>query len=324
MIALARRYAFGDLQALARVIGPAGIGGLCAFGQRVLDLDAEDFGVPEQAGDVPGEFLDRARASRMPQRPREEPRGALDSLRPAYALLLEAIAIRWERRETAALTAAVHIAAEYLPLLAWETVLGHAGDPARLADAVTGQGSEFGREPDRHGGGRRCEHPSGVRSACDRALRVANEPGHGWRSYLDRQHSHVADALVTCAVRCDDPCSVMTRLGDKERADLTARCELAYTFTRGALVKLRHAAPVGHGFGVPSPEEVLDAWENSCRSLLRSEEGRNALAGATGDDFPLPGLPALFTAIAGVPIEPDTLLHDVSDQIVAALDGADI
>src|SRR5262249_46041178 len=124
---------------------------LCSFGQRLIDLDAEDFGVPERTGDplvdahrVPERLLARARASRMPQSAQERFRGVLRTLRPGYGLLLEVIEARWQRREMAALVAAVHIAAEYLPLLAWEPVLGHAGDPALLAAAVSGPGSRFG------------------------------------------------------------------------------------------------------------------------------------------------------------------------------------
>ncbi|WP_018655524.1 hypothetical protein [Actinomadura flavalba] len=315
---LARRHAFGDLEALVGAApSSAGLAGLCAFGQRVLDLDAEDFGMPEAAGDVPRDLLDRARASRMPQAPRERPRGALASLRPAYALLLEVIDIRWRRREMAALVAAVHIAAEYLPLLAWETVLGHAGDPALIGPAVTGEGSRFGA-PLEQGGPRDCEHTRPERSACDRALRVAAEPPSGWRAYLDRQHSQVASALGDCAARCRTPCSVVTRLDDGVRADLAARCGLALDFGDTAVVRLRHAAPVGHGFGVPSPEEVRTAWNRARASLRHRPLGQQALAGPD-DGYPLPGLPALFSAVAAAPILPDTLLDDVSTRLSRAL-----
>ncbi|MEW2354493.1 hypothetical protein [Spirillospora sp. NPDC029432] len=320
---LARRHAFGDIEALVSS-GPVldgdttRVAALCAFGQRVLDLDAEDFGMPEEVGEVPEDLLGRALSSRMPQRPREYPRGALASLRPAYGLLLEVIAIRWERREMAALVAAVHIASEYAALLAWEPVLGHAGDPARLKEAVTGPGSRFGvaLEP---GEARICDHTRPERSACDRALRVANEPPPGWRAYLDRQHSQVAQALGDCAARCRTPCSVMDRLDAGVRADLEARCKLAAEFTEGALVRLRHAAPVGHGFGVPSPEEVQTAWARARASFKRHALGRDVLASAEDDPYPLAGLPALFSAIAATRIEPDTLLDDVSSRLVKAL-----
>lgn len=324
LMALARRYAFGDLAALiaqgtlAADGRSARIAALCAFGQRVLDLDAEDFGMPEDAGEVPRDLLDRARASRMPQTPRERPRGALASLRPAYRLLLEVIAIRWHRRDMAALVAAVHIAAEYLPMLAWEPVLGHAGDPALIGASVGGEGSRFG-VPVEPGSARMCDHTRAERSACERTLRVAKEPGPGWRAYLDRQHSQVASALGDCAARCRTPCTVVTHLDDFVRAGLSDRCRLAGDFTDGALVKLRHAAPVGHGFGVPSPEEVQTAWKRALRSLSRHPLGHKALAGADGDPYPLRGLPALFSAIAGTDLHPDTLLHDVTKRIASTL-----
>ncbi|MDL4777530.1 MULTISPECIES: hypothetical protein [Thermomonosporaceae] len=322
LTALARRHAFGDLEALVTGDGlapaAAPVAALCAFGQRLLDLDAEDFGMPEAVGEVPKDLLDRARASRMPQAPKERPRGALASLRPAYSLLLEVIAIRWYRREMAALVAAVHIASEYLALLAWEPVLGHAGDPALLGASVDGPGSRFGAalEP---GAERTCDHTRPERSACERALRVAKEPPPGWRAYLDRQHSQVAQALGDCASRCRTPCTVMGRIDGPARAGLVERCKLAAEFTDGALVRLRHAAPVGHGFGVPSPEEVQTAWARARASLRRRPLGKAALHGTDDDPYPLPGLPALFSAIGDAELVPDNLLDDVSNRIRAAL-----
>jgi hypothetical protein len=327
---LARRYAFGDLAALCEA-GAAGLPPrvaaevrlLCSFGQRLLDLDAEDFGVPERTGDpvvdahrVPEPLLARARASRMPQSAKERTRGALMTLRPAYALLLEVIQARWLRREMPALVAAVHIAAEYLPLLAWEPVLGHAGDPARLPAAVSGEGSRFGT-----GNGqtrpRDCSLTRPQQSAAERALRVAREPGPGWRNYLDRQHSTVASALCTCAASCRTPCTVVTRLDAATLGALTERCRLAHEFAEGALVRLRHAAPVGHGFGVPSPEEVADAWERTRTSIGRLPLGERA----TGEvaDYPLPGLPEVFSAASDHEIVPDTLLGDVAVRLVEIL-----
>ncbi|QXJ21026.1 hypothetical protein AGRA3207_001833 [Actinomadura graeca] len=324
LTALARRYAFGDLEALITQGTPGAgarstaVAALCAFGQRVLDLDAEDFGMPEAVGDVPRDLLDRARASRMPQAARERPRGALASLRPAYSLLLEVIAIRWYRRDMAALVAAVHIASEYLPLLAWEPVLGHAGDPALIGPSVNGEGSRFG-VPIEPGAARNCDHTRPERSACERTLRVSKEPGPGWRAYLDRQHSQVASALGDCAARCRTPCTVMTRLDGPVRTRLTERCKLAADFTDSALVKLRHAAPVGHGFGVPSPEEVQTAWTRARKSLVHQPLGHTALDGTDDDPYPLAGLPSLFSTIADARLTPDTLLRDVTERITATL-----
>ncbi|MEV0236216.1 hypothetical protein [Nonomuraea sp. NPDC050786] len=306
-VALARRYAFADLGALAPV---AEVAEVCEFGHRLLSLDAEDFAA--EAKGVPADLRRRARACHMPQTPREQPRGALDSLRPAYGLLLEVIAVRWHRRELSPMIAAVHIASEYLPLLAFEPHLGHAGDPARWPDGLSAPGSRFGVIGDRE-----CDHTKSEQSATNRTLRVSTEPGEGWRAYFDRQHSQVAGALAVCVATCRNPCTAMDWIPPVPRADLQVRARTALTFADTPLVRLRHAAPVGHGFGVPSQEEVLDAWERSRAALDKNAVGASALK---DDGFPLPGLPALFSAVAGAPIEPATLLRGVSEHIVKLLD----
>lgn len=307
LVALARRYAFADLGALAPA---AEIADVCEFGQRLLSLDAEDFAVEAKA--VPADLRRQARACHMPQTPREQPRGALESLRPAFGLLLEVIAVRWHRRELSTMIAAVHIAAEYLPLLAFEPHLGHAGDPARWPDGLSMPGSRFGVIGDRE-----CDHTKAEQSATNRTLRVAGEPPEGWRAYFDRQHSQVAGALAVCVASCRNPCTAMDWIAPEARADLHVRARTALTFAETPLVRLRHAAPVGHGFGVPSPEEVLDAWQRSRSALDKNEVG----AAATKDDgFPLPGLPSLFSAVADAPIAPATLLAGVSRHVVGLLE----
>src|ERR1051325_3976327 len=96
LIALAERYSFADVAALVETDRAQQ---LCACGQRLLDLDAEDFDV--RGEHIPDDLSDRALECRMPQSPREAYRGALGSLRPAHALLLEEIgrASGRERRE---------------------------------------------------------------------------------------------------------------------------------------------------------------------------------------------------------------------------------
>jgi hypothetical protein len=349
LVALAGRYAFGEVAALVAagaggpgltIQGGARIDQLCAFGQRLLDLDAEDFGNPDAASGantehvfadqfrddtVPEPLLHRALACRMPQHPHERHRGALGSLRPTFALILEVIAARWRRRETAALVAAVHITSEYLPLLIWEQVLGYAGDPARLPADVTGEpagpvpapgsadptrpGSSWGDFDDRD-----CEHNKPDRSAARRATVVAGEPAAGWRGYLDRQHSNTSHALAVCAGQCRHPCTVLTRHSAEQRKILAAGCTTALAYIDSPIVRLRHAAPVGHGFGVPSPAEVLEAWERTRASLTR-----HVPAVLSPDGFPLPGLPSLFSALAGAQVRPDTLVADTATALVGAL-----
>jgi hypothetical protein len=203
----------------------------------------------------------------------------------------------------------VHIASEYAPLLVWEQVLGHAGDPARLALVVQGEHSVWGNFEDRD-----CPHTKAEKSAAQRVLKVAHEPPSGWRAYLDRQHSHTSHALGVCAGACPRPCSVLKRHSSQEIRLLEIGCKLAGSLADSAFIRLRHAAPVGHGFGVPSRAEVLQAWER----------GRPALAKyapevADPDGFPLPGFTALVSAWAGIPMRPSTLLSDTAAGITRSI-----
>ena len=330
---LARRYAFAEVAALVADGVCTGrrtddqiavIEQLCAFGDRLIALDAEDFGNPDAAagantdhamadrvtGDaVPAALVARALKCRMPQSASEPDRGALGSLRPAFRLLLEVITVRWTRRETSALVAALHIASEYLPMLAWEPALGHAGDPARMAASVGGKHSLWGQMENRD-----CPHTRPEKSAADRALRVANEPQPGWRAYLDRQHSAVSSALRVCAADCRTRCSVITRYDASTQERLKHACALADEFTSSQLIQLRHSAPVGHGFGVPSLAQVTAAWDHT-RELIANKEPRVRV----DDGYPLPGLPSLVSALAGVDITPDTLVADTVAALRAAL-----
>ncbi|MCD0452806.1 hypothetical protein LO762_27020 [Actinocorallia sp. API 0066] len=308
---LARRCAFGDLAALARAgHAPRTIEGTAEFGHQLLQLDAEDFGVAHPS--VPRALVDRARAVRVPQEPGERHRGALGSMRAGFRLLLEVIAVHWARRELGGVVAAAHIAAEYLTVLAWEPVLGHAADPARLPDHMKVAHSRFGVVAENAS----CAHTRGLVSACERSLRVAGDPPEGWRNYLDRQHTTVIKALSVCAFECKSPCAVTLQVPEAPRGLLSARSRLAREYSDGAFVRLRHAAPVGHGFGVPSEEEVLDAWSRSLRSLNKHALFRDQ---PEGPDFPIPHLPRLFSAVAGVPLTPDTLLADTSTHLIHLL-----
>jgi hypothetical protein len=330
---LTQRYAFGEVAAL---LG-AGAGGerltnrdvaqvqqLCAFGQRLIDLDAEDFGELDSAaganvehevasrfnGEAVPEYLrERALACRVPQSPREKSRGALGTLKPTYRLLLEVIDARFRRHETNAVVAAVHIASEYAPLLAWEHVLGHAADPIRMPNAVGGEGSVWGDFDDRE-----CPHTKTEKSAARRALTVAQENDPGWRTYLARQHSNVSHAFGVCAAECRRPCSVYTRLSTAEAAIVTHGCRLAMVLNDSAIMRLRHSAPVGHGFGVPSPDQLLETWGRTRTSL-----GRIDPSVLDDDGFALPGFAALVSALAHESLVPDTLLADTGSEITGVL-----
>jgi hypothetical protein len=208
--------------------------------------------------------------------------------------------------------ATVHIASEYAPLLAWESALGHAGDPARIGAAVGGEGSVWGEFENRD-----CPHTKPEKAAAKRILTVSRENVTGWRTYLDRQHSNVSHAFAVCAAACRRPCTVYTRLSQTQAESVTRGSKLALALNDSALVRLRHSAPVGHGFGVPSPNEVLEAWDHTRESLARIEP-----AIGLDDGYPLPGFAALVTALAGQPMAVGTLLADTAGSVTAVLRAA--
>jgi hypothetical protein len=143
---------------------------------------------------------------------------------------------------------------------------------------------------------------------------VHHENAAGWRTYLDRQHSHTSHALGVCAATCKRPCTVYSRLSQEQARTVTDGCRLAQGLIGSALVKLRHSAPVGHGFGVPSRAELLEAWSRTRDSLSRLDP-----VVAAADGFPLPGFAALIGALAGEPMIPDTLLRDTAQELTRVL-----
>ncbi|CAM3551300.1 hypothetical protein [Stackebrandtia soli] len=321
--ALCHRYAFGDVRALVPMLGlpadaVARLRRICLFGQRLVDMDAEDFDMADTADGGPEytALVDRARACRMPQRPDERYRGALGSLAPSFRLMLEVLAARHFRHDMAGFVSTVHIMGEYLPLLIWEGAWGHAGDPARIGADVARPDSRFGTGDDE------CAHHRPDASAASRALRIARSDVRGWQTYLDRYHSNLSHAVAVCAGACVNPCSVMVDLDQPTRAHVSEANALALAFGDSSLIKLRHSAPVGHGFGVPSPEEVEKTWQHTREVLAkRSPMGESAL---TDDGYCLPGLVSFLSTLTNVALTPDTLLRDTAaltvDKLYAAWD----
>jgi hypothetical protein len=178
-----------------------------------------------------------------------------------------------------------------------------------VAKAVGGEGSYWGVF-----GSRACPHTKLEKSATKRVLRVGQENVVGWRAYLDRQHSVVSQALGVCAASCPHPCSVYTRLSPREAETVTLGCRIALSFSGSSLIRLRHSSPVGHGFGVPSRTEVLEAWRQTRESLARLAPSINA-----DDGFVLPGFANLASALAGKRLEPGTLMTDTTAAILELL-----
>ncbi|HEX5533257.1 MAG TPA: hypothetical protein VFX33_05900 [Actinomycetales bacterium] len=305
---------------------------LCEAGRRLLDLDAVGFG---EVDGVSPDLRAAVLAMQFPPRADTLERGSLTSLAPLFGLMLECLNLRWQRKETSFVTLLLHLMAEYLPLLAWEPVLGHAGDPLRLRHWVTGT---LWATPE-------CPAPQHRKSAAERVLFLRPESPDGvqaeqWKVYLDRWHARVAGMLRQCALRpgdgrpnpesggCDRPCGVVTKLDDATLADLAARVALATAFADSPVVALRHAAPVGHFFGVPEQDEIALQWkvtvERLCRPWGGSGDGCD-VGNPTGgelevdEDEPLPGLTAFLSVVAGRPIRPTTLLSQLREDISRVL-----
>lgn len=307
---------------------------LAATARRVLDLDAEDFAILAAGFDTPWAGL--LAACSFPPGPRSPVRGALGDLVPLYELMLEVLDVREARREPLQVVVTAHLIGEYLPQLAWQRALGHGGDPLLLEQTVGN--SRWGTDDPA------CPHSSALRSTARRALNACNGDEAGYTAYLDRFHSRQGDALAVCAVNavtigpgerpdvgdwCPNPCGFVTRLDLEHRRDLDARVRLAKLYVESPVVALRHHAPVGHFFGVPSTAEIAEAWlrtweklsvpwNDGCNPLLL-QPPRADLAASEA----LPGMAALVSAVAGRPVGPGRLLHDIGNDVALALAAAE-
>nr|NLI50015.1 hypothetical protein [Propionibacterium sp.] len=303
---------------------------LAVAAKRVLDLDAEDYG-EIASGFAGSHWADELAAACFPKEPRQPNRGALGSLHPLYALMLEVLDLRSHRAEPLQVVVTAHLIGEYLPQLAWESTLGHAGDPLCLGGLV---GERWGTDDPA------CPHGSALRASCRRALNAAQGDQAGFTAYLDRFHSRQGAALAICAmnhatigagerpdigVTCPEPCAWAVRGTLEERRDLDARVRLALIYQNSPIVALRHHAPVGHFFGVPSISEISTAWLRTWEKLAAPwPDGANPLLrggvlGAPEPDEALPGMSALVSAVAGRTIGPGRLIRSIGADISATV-----
>ncbi|MDO4412922.1 hypothetical protein [Cutibacterium sp.] len=305
-----------------------------AVARRVLALDAEDF---EEIGKVlPADLRIRLTDAGFPHHPRAAKRGALGDLVPLYELLLEVLDIRMHREEPQQVVVTCHILAEYLGQLAWQTVLGDGGDPLTLPSKV---GEKWG------GDGQDCAHTSAMNATARRSLHAAQGDEEGYTSYLDKFHSRLGEALGVCAmnhatidvgerpdvgITCPHPCQWALFGTREERRSLDARVRLARIFQESGLVALRHHAPVGHFFGVPSGSEIGNSWVATWNKLNEQwADGSNPMLdpSAPGYDVDvsneaLPGLSRLVSVIAARPIHAGHLLRDVGAAAIAEMRAA--
>lgn len=307
---------------------------LAMLARRVLDLDAEDFAMVARGFEAP--WSERLAKTSFPMGPLDPQRGALESLVPLYELMLEVLEVRVIRREPMQVVVCAHLIGEYLTQLAWEDTLGHAGDPLRMPDFVGG--SRWGSDDPS------CPHSSALRSTAKRSLYAANGDRAGFTAYLDRFHSRLGNALGVCAMNhatvgpgerpdvgetCPVPCRFVTRPSLEQRRDLDARVRLSIIYVESPIVELRHHAPVGHFFGVPSVAEISEAWLRTWEKLtVPWADGSNPLLAPGLASHParheaLPGMAALVSAVAGQPLGPGRLLHDIGHDVAVALGSAE-
>lgn len=300
---------------------------LATAAKRVLDLDAEDFG-PIAAG-FHQPWAASLASARFPLEPREPNRGALGSLVPLYELMLEVVQLRSARHESLQVVVTAHLIGEYLGHLAWEGTLGHAGDPARMRASTDGL---WGTDDPA------CPHTSAQRATAKRSLNACDGDVAGYTAYLDRFHSRLGDALSVCAMNhatieagqrpdigetCPTPCGFALRPSLEHRRHLDARVRLARIYQDSRIVALRHHAPVGHFFGVPSVAEISEAWLHTWDKLTQQwPDGSNPLLAPAAPrlnvpDEALPGLSALVSAVGGRPIGPGHVIEDIGADVIA-------
>lgn len=307
------------------------IAALARFGQRLLRLDLEDIDLgdrPELRRELPASLLAAAQPLAFPRQPHDLRRGPLGSAVPLYRLMLEVIEIRWRRRESLHVLALLHLLAEYAGHLAWEGVLGHAGDPRDLGAATSGRASRWGDLDDDL-----CGHSMSQRHlAIDLADQSVMRSPEAWQEFLREDYSRVGEMLSVCGVRgsmrafgkraraCDAECSVWARIHPDDRATLEARCRLAALFGRSPIVQLRHSSPIGHFFGVPSRDELADAWWEMAGKVKRQLDIDlvDDKSAARVDAMPA-NIASLCCHLAGEPMTPLGLVGRVVEEFRSAI-----
>ena len=187
-----------------------------------------------------------------------------------------------------------------------------------------------------------CPHNSALRATAKRSLNACNGAVAGYTAHLDKFHSRLGDALAVCAMNhetigagqrpdvgetCPNPCSWAVKGSLEDRRDLDARIRLALLYVDSPIVALRHHAPVGHFFGVPSVQEISEAWLRTWERLSQPwADGSNPLllrkvpAAGTPDEA-LPGMSALVSTVAGRTIGAGRVIRSIGDDIMLTLDG---
>jgi hypothetical protein len=298
----------------------AKIRNLARLGEAVLNVDTHDFESWCQDEQIPKHIRDDLALRIWPLKMQDKAVGALDSLIPTFELLLEVFETRILKGDISMGLSIIHLMTEYLPLLGWETELGHAGNPKQLAEYLSQPNAMWQSEA--------CPLNRQQRKAFANVI-TANDSQKNWSIYLRDSHSRVAASLSICASvpnpssevsgqrTCRTPCSI--RKGNK---DLAWAMVLVRRLKDSSLLTLRHDAPVGHFFSVPQEPEILASWETTWQGLIadrdEAPERQNPLRNVTRTGA-LAGFPELLGVVAGLPgaMLPSNLISKIVAEIKA-------
>lgn len=291
---------------------------LAQLGEAVLNVDSHDFEFWCSDLQIPQQIRDELSLRIWPSKRSHEAIGALDSLIPTFELLLEVFETRLLKGDISMGLSIIHLMTEYMPLLAWEKELGHAGNPKELGEYLSQPGSMWETEA--------CPLNRQQRKAFSNA-QIATHSQRNWSIYLRDNHSRVAASLSICAGvpnptseqsgqrTCRTSCAI--RKGNK---NLAWNMVLVRRLKDSSLLTLRHDAPVGHFFSVPQEAEILASWETTWQGLIadreEAPEAQNPLRGISRTGA-LAGFPELLGIVAGLDraMKPSNLISMIAEEI---------
>ena len=292
---------------------------LSLVGQRLVRLDLEDVRLhdhPELWRELPQGLRSAAGAVSFPGR-HTRSRGALSSFVPLYRAMFEAARIRWDNGQTLHFLSIVHLLAEFAGHLAWETALGHAADPVQMVELVDRRDSRWGDPDDQE-----CAHHRSQRRVAEKVRDgLPMRSDEQWQRFLREEFSRLGEMLTVCATRdgrrvagssvrdCRADCAVWAAVPVPLREHQRRRARLALLLSRSSIVQLRHSAPIGHFFGVPSIDEIELEWADVVRQARRLAD----LDVGSGDL--VDQLRVYCSAIAGTPLRSATTIGRIADQL---------
>ena len=142
-----------------------------------------------------------------------------------------------------------------------------------------------------------------------------------WQRFLREEFSRLGEMLTVCATRdgrrvagssvrdCRADCAVWAAVPVPLREHQRRRARLALLLSRSSIVQLRHSAPIGHFFGVPSIDEIELEWADVVRQARRLAD----LDVGSGDL--VDQLRVYCSAIAGTPLRSATTIGRIADQL---------